>query len=194
MVEQRFRQVEQHLRSIERYRARALADGDTRQVARAERLLILLEEQMADLTGQLVGERSRPTDDDEETRTERQHIVVVNGDPDFLHIVRSLLQDARFNVTTTNFVPRTFAQIAALQPALLIVDLAVGERAGWDLLERLRAEASTHEIPVIIVSTDPRYLDCARDDTARYGGQRFLGKATDLDALLGVIDELIGTA
>ena len=79
--------------------------------------------------------------DAESRRMDRKHVFVVNGEPDFLDIMRDLLQGERYNVTTTNFVPRTFDQIAALRPDLLIVDLAVDDRAGWELLERLQASA-----------------------------------------------------
>ena len=44
----------------------------------------------------------------------RKHIFVVNGTPAFLNLMRDLLQDERYNVTTTNFVPRSYEQIAAL--------------------------------------------------------------------------------
>lgn len=60
----------------------------------------------------------------------RQHIFAVNGSPGFLEILRELLQAEQYNVTTTNFVPSTFDQVRALQSDLLVVDLAVGERAG----------------------------------------------------------------
>ena len=64
-------------------------------------------------------ERHGEADAHEQTQMKRQHIFAVNGAPDFLEIVRQLLQEERFNVTTTNFVPETFDQIAALHPALL---------------------------------------------------------------------------
>jgi CheY-like chemotaxis protein len=124
----------------------------------------------------------------------RKHIFVVNGSPDFLDVVRELLQEERYNVTTTNFVPRTFDQIEALDPSLLIIDLAVGIMAGWELLERLSRTAATRDIPVIVVSTDPTYLDTVRADPARYGGQRLLRKPFELGDLLTMVDDLIGPA
>ena len=60
----------------------------------------------------------------------RQHVFVVNGSPHILNLLRKLLQDERYNVTATNFVPQTCDQIAALHPSLLSIDLAVGVRAG----------------------------------------------------------------
>ena len=130
----------------------------------------------------------------EQSQMERQHVFVVNGSPDFLDVIRELLQDEDYNVTTTNFVPKTFDQIAALEPALLIIDLAVGVTAGWELLERLGQTAATGDIPVIIVSTNAHSLDTVRDNPARYGGQRLLRKPFDLDELLTMVGELIGPA
>jgi hypothetical protein len=43
--------------------------------------------------------------------------------------MRGLLRE-RYTITI-NFVPDTFAQIAALDPAVLIMDFAMGVQAGW---------------------------------------------------------------
>ncbi len=95
---------------------------------------------------------------------QRQHIFVVNGSADFFEVVRDLLQDEQYNVTTTNFVPQTFEQIETARPSLLIVDLIHGEMAGWDLLAELRHEAATREIPVILVSTSRHLLEKAETE------------------------------
>jgi DNA-binding NtrC family response regulator len=111
-----------------------------------------------------------------------------------LDILRDLLQEAQYNVTTTNFVPRTFEQIEALGPSLLIIDLVVGQQAGWDLLERLQTEAMTRGIPVIVTSTDKRLLERAIADAPRQGGKLFMAKPMNLDELLQGIESLIGEA
>ncbi len=109
-------------------------------------------------------------------------------------MVRELLQEEDYNVTTTNFVPRTFAQIENAQPSLLIVDLIYGEMAGWDLLAELRQKAATNQIPVIVVSTSTRLLAKAQDEHVISGGDRYLLKPFDLQDLVQAIRELIGPA
>ena len=145
-----------------------------------------------------MGDTATRTDDapsDAERRQQgRKHIFAVNGASDFLDVVRQLFEEERYNVTTTNFVPRTFEQIVALEPDLIVIDLAVHVQAGWDLLERLHNDAATNGIPVVVVSTDPKLLDRAQADFARYGGQRFIGKPFDIDDLIGAVEELIGAA
>jgi DNA-binding response OmpR family regulator len=108
--------------------------------------------------------------------------------------MRDIFQDERYNVTTTNFVPRSFDQIAALDPDALIVDIVIGQQAGWELLEQLHEGVSTTGIPVLIVSTDPRLLEKAQEQAARFGTQHYLVKPFDLDAMLACIHEMIGTA
>lgn len=125
---------------------------------------------------------------------QRQHIFVVNGSVEFLDVVRELLQDEQYNVTTTNFVPRTFHQIETAQPSLLVVDLCHGEQAGWDLLAELRQEAAIRHVPVILVSTSKLLLTKAQDEQALWGGDRYLLKPFDLEELLQMIQALIGKA
>ncbi len=124
----------------------------------------------------------------------RKHIFAINGSVEFLNIVRELFQEEEYNVTTTNFVPNSFDQIAALQPDALIVDVAVGQIGGWELLEQLHAAAATNQIPVLVLSTSPQLLERAREQAERYGNHRYLDKPFDLDALLGNIREMIGGA
>jgi signal transduction histidine kinase/CheY-like chemotaxis protein len=135
-----------------------------------------------------------PMGDAERERRGRKHLFAINGDPDFLDLVRILFQRAEYNVTTTNFVPATFDQIAALDPDILLVDLVWGQRAGWDLLERLNAEARTRGIPVVVLSTSPAYLERVEADPERYGGQAVLAKPFEVEDLLRTVDGLIGPA
>lgn len=124
----------------------------------------------------------------------RKHVYVVNGSPVFLDIVRQLLQDERYNVTTTNFVPTSFETIEAAQPDMLIIDLVLGEEAGWGLLAQLRQAATTQEIPLLLISTTPELLAEAQERHEEFGGDRHLLKPFDLDDLLETIRELIGEA
>ena len=130
----------------------------------------------------------------EAKQRERKHIFVVNSSPDFLEVVRELFQEEDYNVTTTNFIPETFEQIETLNPSLLIIDLAVGATSGWELLEQLGQDGSTRGIPIIIVSTNPIYLDEIRRNPDRFDGQHLLRKPFDLDEMLAKVDDLIGSA
>jgi len=131
---------------------------------------------------------------DDHSREERKHVFAINGSVEFLNVIRDLFQEEAYNVTTTNFVPSSFEQIAAAQPDALIIDVAVGQSAGWELLEQLHAGAVTSGIPVLVLSTSPRLLEKAREQAETYGNHRYLDKPFDVDALLSQIREMIGEA
>jgi DNA-binding response OmpR family regulator len=130
---------------------------------------------------------------EDRSQEQRKHIFAINASPDFLNVIRDVFQEEDNNVTT-NFVPNSFEQIAALDPDALIVDIVVGQRAGWDLLEQTIAAAATTGIPVLIVSTNPRLLERAQEQAARYGRNRYLIKPFGLEEILTHIRAMIGEA
>ena len=128
-------------------------------------------------------------------RTPRKHVFAVNSSPDFLLIVRELLADEGYAVTTSDFEPNVFTRIVMRHPDALIVDVAPGESVGWDLLRGLNLEAQTHDLPVLVTSTSLLLLEQARDEAAWYGANRFfLTKPLDLDDLVRIIREMVGDA
>ncbi len=120
------------------------------------------------------------------------HVMVIDASRMILGVMRELLEFDRYAVTATTFVPESFAQIEALQPNLLIIDLAIHQHVGWDLLERLALEALTRSIPVIVTSTDPKLLQRAEANQVQYGGQGWIAKPFDVDELLHVVHDLVG--
>ena len=91
-------------------------------------------------------------------------------------------------------MPRTFEQIEALEPHLIMVDLEIGQTAGWDRLQQLQTDAVTRDIPVIGTSTDPRLLERAEADQDRYAGSHWMARPFDLNDLVTSVGELVGTA
>jgi two-component system response regulator VicR len=130
---------------------------------------------------------------DDRQRTPRKHIFAVNSSPDFLLIVREVLADEGYAVTTSEFEPNVFTRIVMRHPDALIVDVAVGESAGWDLLRRLHLETKTRDIPTLVTSTSLELLEQANEEAGWYGtNQSFLTKPMDLDELVRTIREMVG--
>jgi response regulator RpfG family c-di-GMP phosphodiesterase len=132
---------------------------------------------------------------DDRQRTPRKHVFAVNSSPDFLSIVREVLGDEGYAVSTSDFEPNVFTRIVMRHPDALVIDVAPGESAAWDLLHRLYLETTTSDIPVLVTSTSPTLLEKARGEAARYGTNRsFLTKPPDLDELVRTIREMVGEA
>ena len=128
----------------------------------------------------------------DQSKAGRKHVFAIDGSVEFLNSVRELFQPEGYAVTTTDFMPDSFQQIGALQPDALIIDIALGQKVGWDLLEQLRADALTTGIPTLLVSTAPWLLAQAQEQAQRFGTHRYLEKPGELDTLLTHIRAMIG--
>ena len=101
----------------------------------------------------------------------RRHVFAINSSPAFLNVVRELFQEEGYNVTTTNFAPNSFAQIEALRPDALIIDIAIGQEAGscWSSSMRMPippASRSSSSRPIPGCWRRPRRRQGGTGDTA----------------------------
>lgn len=120
----------------------------------------------------------------------RARVFCINGSIELLGIMREILSDEGYDVTVLGFVPGIYERIEAAQPALVMIDLVFQEPYGWRLLEDLWASPATHDIPVIVTSTDQKLLDEARGAPERFGERNYLAKPFDLDELLTLVASL----
>ena len=136
----------------------------------------------------------KATDTDLAQQMARCQVLVVNSDPAFLDAVRVLLQSNRYNVTSTNLVPQTFAMVQAAGADALVVDLATNEPAQWELVGQLVADEQTRSLPVVFTASDAEMLDSAETRPWPAGGRFHLLKPFDPTLLGDVIHALIGPA
>ena len=121
-------------------------------------------------------------------------ITVVNDNPEFLELVRAILEEDRYETTTVDVdTPDTFARIHASRPDLLMIDLRLGAEGheGWNLARRLRGEAEFNGVPVLVCSGDIEALSEIEPDIAENRRVETLTKPFGIDELTSAIDRLL---
>jgi CheY-like chemotaxis protein len=84
-------------------------------------------------------------------------ITVVNDNPEFLELVRDILDDERYATTAIDGdLEGALERVVESRPELLIIDLRLGTEVlrGWDIAQEVRREPSLESLPVIICSAD----------------------------------------
>lgn len=119
-------------------------------------------------------------------------IALVDDDADFLHLVAELLQDHGWSTVTCPTEADAVRCIEHQHPDLVILDIRLDHReGGWHILERMKADARTRAIPVIVCSA-------ALDDLQRRAAwlqERHvatLAKPFDIDDLISLVDRSLG--
>ena len=78
-------------------------------------------------------------------------ILVVNDTQEILELFRELLEEEGYEVVLYSFAITDMREIERIRPDLIILDYIFGgERAGWQMLQKLKMRRTTATIPVIV--------------------------------------------
>ena len=81
----------------------------------------------------------------------RKNILLVDDDPTFLHLVKSWLSE-KYRVTIVNSGMQAITYIAKNIPDLVLLDYEMPVTTGPQVLEMMRSETGTSDIPVIFLT------------------------------------------
>jgi DNA-binding response OmpR family regulator len=86
-------------------------------------------------------------------------IAVVNNDTTFLHLMHDLLGEEGYQTKVILASDKAYEIVRKEKPDLVILDIVLDDKAaGWTVLDLLRLDPETANIPVIISSTDGNFL------------------------------------
>jgi len=114
-------------------------------------------------------------------------ILVINDTQDILEAFRDLLESEGYEVLLASIAPECADAVEHVHPDLVILDLIFGsERAGWQLLQKLRMRRTTATIPVIVCTAAIRYARQMEAQLIAHGAVLVL-KPFDIDELLDAV-------
>ena len=79
-------------------------------------------------------------------------VLVVNDTQEILELFQDILEGMDFEVVLMSYAPRELDRIRAVSPDLIILDFLMGDREllGWQLLQKLKMDRRTDDIPIIV--------------------------------------------
>jgi two-component system alkaline phosphatase synthesis response regulator PhoP len=81
-----------------------------------------------------------------------ERILVVDDDRDIVRLVRSYLEKAGYQILTAYDGESTLRILKAEQPQLLILDLMLPDRDGWDVARVVRSDPQLTSMPIIMLT------------------------------------------
>lgn len=123
----------------------------------------------------------------------RKHIFVMNDTPAILDLFRELLEEEGYQVTLDRFeataIDEKLTDIKKAKPDLVVLDYIIGaEGLGWQLLQLMKMDRATRDIPVLICTGAVRQVEELQTHLDAMGVAVVL-KPFDIDQLLAQIAE-----
>jgi len=120
-----------------------------------------------------------------------KHILIVDDYADAVDIWAIYLQSRGYQVSTAADGPTALEKATTLLPDLIILDLELPGLTGFEVAQRLRANADTSGIPLIAATgySHERQLDLARQS----GFDAVVVKPCDPDMLVQEIERLLAS-
>jgi len=115
-------------------------------------------------------------------------ILVVDDDPDAVNLLRLYLEAKSYSVTGAHDGETALQLAVELQPAVILLDLLMPELDGFAVLEKLKANTATQDIPVVIVS-----ILADQEKGLSLGAVDYLTKPIDRQRLLKSVRTLTRT-
>lgn len=83
---------------------------------------------------------------------DRKRVLVINDTKEILELFRDILEEQMgFETILMSYAPDELSRIVAERPDLMVIDFVIGDREteGWQLLQKVRMNRATEQIPVI---------------------------------------------
>jgi CheY-like chemotaxis protein len=109
-------------------------------------------------------------------------VLVVDDEPDSIEIVRMVLSAADATVYTAANGIQAFEVFKREMPSLVLTDLSMPERDGWQLLQDIRSYENGHQTPVVALTAHAMAGD--RERVADAGFDGYLSKPLHMITLL----------
>ena len=98
--------------------------------------------------------RRRTVDRHAAAPTIAQKVVIVNGSPEMLELLETVLDAGHYDVVFVESSEHAYSQIKRVQPNLVILCVRIDDRDGFQVLSMLKLDDETRGIPVLTYTTE----------------------------------------
>lgn len=116
-------------------------------------------------------------------------ILVIEDDPTILFLIRQTLQREGYEVVTATNGSEGLRLVYEIQPHLVVLDITMPGLNGHQVCHYLRSEASTKDLPIIMVTALSRPADQRRG--FELGADDYLPKPFQLAELVTRVQSLL---
>ncbi len=119
-----------------------------------------------------------------------KRVLLIEDEPNIIEAIRFVLSRAGYAVDTHSDGSSALEAIRAKSPDMVILDVMLPNRSGYDILRDLRESDGMAALPVLMLTARGQKKD--REMAERYGASRFMTKPFSNAEMVSTVTELLG--
>lgn len=119
-----------------------------------------------------------------------KHVLLIEDEPNIIEAIRFILTRDGWRVTTHDSGEDAMAVLRAAAPDVVVLDVMLPGRSGFEVLQELRADPNFAALPVLMLTAKGQDRD--RELAERYGASRFMTKPFANTEILSSVRDLVG--
>jgi len=122
-----------------------------------------------------------------------KHIICIEDELEMIDLIRIILGRRGFEVTGANGGREGLRLVREKHPDLVLLDLMMPDMDGWEVYQQMKADETTRDIPVIVVTAKAQNIDkvlglhIAKVDD-------YIAKPFSPQELLASVEKILGAA
>jgi len=124
----------------------------------------------------------------------KKKILLVDDDKDFLEGTRIILEENNFEVATATDGRQCLDKLNSFKPDLLILDIMMPEKSGFDVCKEIKSSVEYNKIPVIMLTALKKKLGQTSYSVAQgleLEAEDYIDKPVDPKELVSRINNLL---
>ncbi|WP_372603907.1 response regulator transcription factor [Actibacterium sp.] len=120
-----------------------------------------------------------------------RNVLLIEDEPNIIEAIRFILSRDGWSVQTHSDGRNAFDAVRTRKPDLVILDVMLPGRSGFEILHDIRADAETQTLPVLMLTAKGQTKD--REMATKLGVDRFMSKPFSNADVLAAVRELAGS-
>ncbi|HOW35035.1 MAG TPA: response regulator [Candidatus Omnitrophota bacterium] len=120
-----------------------------------------------------------------------KEILLIDDEVDIAQITRARLEHAGYKVTVLNSPKEAMDTIKKMRPDLILLDIMMPYKDGYQICDEVRSDDSIKHIPIIVFTAKSIEKDFIHEVHGFYGANDYVLKPFDADELLSKIKKYI---
>ena len=103
-----------------------------------------------------------------------KHVLLIEDEPNIIEAIQFILSRDGWRVSTHSDGTDAAAVVRQMAPDVVVLDVMLPGRSGFEILQELRGDAATKALPILMLTAKSQGRD--REMAERYGASQFMTK------------------